>query len=314
MPKRKDKLLSEQFYYTPESDRKYMSPSLFKALTTCEARAMAKLRGEYEYPPLPSLLIGQYVETVLLNEDVERFLAEHEEMFVTKLVENADTIAKVAETNPELVTRNLTWKPSSKNKAKELRPDAFSIERELRSEFTICGQVIERAQRDKMFMDFLQGDHQTVLTGTIDGVLWKGKTDVIDVEKGRIVDLKVMADTKRRGGISFIEAYRYDEQLAIYRLLAEKTYKKPFRCYIACVTKESPSDVVLAEVPEWRIRELEASVRDRMPHVAAVWRGEIEPEHCGMCDYCRDTKVLTHPIDFDLVGMSQSEMRSIGAA
>lgn len=40
MGKKIDKLLSEELYYSCESDRKYMSPSLYKQFVRCEHRAM----------------------------------------------------------------------------------------------------------------------------------------------------------------------------------------------------------------------------------------------------------------------------------
>lgn len=314
MPK-PDKLLSEELYYSKESDRKYMSPSLFKQFCRCENRAMALLNGQYEWPASPALLIGQYVESVLLDESPEAFLTAHPEMFSIKLVEQDDTIQKVGATYPELVTRNGTWKSGALTKARELMPEAFERAAAIKADYQICDQVIERAKRDKMLMEYLcDGDHQTVLTGKISGIRWKGKTDTINVEKRRIVDLKVMRDTQRRGGVSFIEAMRYDEQLAIYHELAQQMYGGDWECYVAVITKESPSGIELARIPDWRINELKVLIEEYTPHVAEVWQGKRPPTRCEVCDWCRETKIITEPIDSDLVGMSREELIAVGGS
>ena len=310
-----DILLSEELYYSKESDRKYMSPTLFKQLCRCEARAMALLDGEYEWPASPALLIGQYVESVLLDEEPDKFLQEHPEMFTQKLVETPATIEIVAEAHPELVTKNMTWKSGCLTKAREMMPEAFQKQSTIKADFQICEQVIERARRDKMLMEYLtDGDHQTVLTGTIGGVLWKGKTDTINVSKHRIVDLKIMRDMQRRGGIGFIEYMKYDEQLAAYHKMASEMYGGDWECYIVVVTKETPSGIELAKVPAWRISDLQESIERRTPFVAQAWKREREPMRCDVCDYCRETKVITETIDSDLVGMSADELYAVGGS
>lgn len=310
----KDPLLTEGSYYSAESDRKYMSPSLYKQFANCEHRAMALLNRDYVWPPSPAMVIGQYVEARLLGEDPEAFAAAHPEMFVTKLEETDETIPMVAQVHPELVTSGGRWKSGALSKARELMPEAFTLHSRVRSEYEVCESVISRAQRDAMFMGYLtDGDHQTVLSGRIGGADWKGKTDTINLEKRRIVDLKVMRDMQRRGGRSFIEVLRYDEQLAVYAELARQMYGGDWECYIAIVTKETPSGICLAKVPDWRIAELLGGIDSRMPHVSKVWHGEIPPVHCGVCDYCRDTNIITEAIDSDLVGMSTAELLACGA-
>lgn len=309
-----DILLTEEKYYTAESDRKYMSPSLYKQYMKCEHRTEAMLRGDYTFPPLPALLIGQYVESVLLDEDPESFLSQHPEMFSTKLEVNVDTIAKVAEQFPELVTRNLTWKSGALSRAREAMPEAFTRISSLKADFEICDQVINRARRDNMLMEYLtDGDHQTVLTGMLGDMLWKGKTDTINVGKRRIVDLKVMCDMQRRGGVSFVEAMRYDEQLAIYRELAQQQFGGDWECYIAVVTKETPSGVELIRVPDWRCDQLIADLEASCVFLKTLRDGKREPTRCGVCDYCRDTHIITEAIDSDLVGMSHDELSAVGA-
>ena len=307
------RLLTPDMYYTAESDKAWMSPSLYKSITTCEARAMAKLAGDYEYPDMPALTIGQVVESIVLNEDPDKVISAHPEMYTTKLAETPDTIQIVASAYPELVTRNMTWRQGALTKARELMPEAFDKQSYLKADYDIIQQCVDRLRSDKMLMEYLQGDHQTVLTGEIGGMRWKGKTDVIDIEHHRIVDLKVMRDFSRRGGLSFVEAMRYDEQLADYVELARQTYGGDWEAYIVAVSKETPSDICLARIPAWRIAECLQSVEAGSPSVRAVWTGARAPHECGRCDYCREHKHITEPIDSDLVGMCRRELLDIGA-
>ena len=48
-----------------------------------------------------------------------------------------------------------------------------------------------------------------------------------------------------------------------------------------------------------------------MPRILAVKNGEVKAERCGVCEYCRSTKVLTEPIDFELVGFSTREIKGM---
>lgn len=48
-----------------------------------------------------------------------------------------------------------------------------------------------------------------------------------------------------------------------------------------------------------------------MPRILEVKNGKAEPERCGVCEYCRQTKVLTAPIDFELVGFNNRELNVI---
>lgn len=306
-------LLTEDRYYTPESDMAFMSASLYKSLNSCAARAIARLHGEYEPEPSIAMTIGQLVEAQLLGEDVNAVLDAHPEAFSTKLAETPDTIPMVAAEHPELVTRNNTWRPGALTKARELMPEAFERQVSLRSDYDIVAQCVEAVRQQPMLMEYLQGDHQTTVYGDIGGLCWKGRLDVFDAEKRRIVDLKVMRDFARRGMQgSFVESFSYDRQLAIYRELVRQQYGIDCDCYIVAVSKETPSNVELIHIPEWRCDELIADLEANAARIEPVWHGTARPQGCGVCDYCRQTKRITRPIEFDLVGMSTRELAAIG--
>lgn len=76
-------ILTPENYYSPEANFEYMSVSQFKDFSGtygqvgCEARAMAKLRGEYQEEKTTALLVGSYVDSYFEGpESLERFKSE----------------------------------------------------------------------------------------------------------------------------------------------------------------------------------------------------------------------------------------------
>lgn len=84
-------ILTPENYYSPEANFEYMSVSQFKDFSGtygqvgCEARAMAKLRGEYQEEKTTALLVGSYVDSYFEGpESLERFKSENPEIFTQK--------------------------------------------------------------------------------------------------------------------------------------------------------------------------------------------------------------------------------------
>ena len=84
-------VLTPENYYSPEANFEYMSVSQFKDFSGtygqvgCEARAMAKLRGEYQEEKTTALLVGSYVDSYFEGpESLERFKSENPEIFTQK--------------------------------------------------------------------------------------------------------------------------------------------------------------------------------------------------------------------------------------
>lgn len=172
---------------------------------------------------------------------------------------------------------------------------------QLKADFVQAEEIITFLQKDPMFMRYMSGRKQVIMTRELFGTLWKIKMDSYHPDK--IVDLKVMRSMERIMGKSFVEHWGYDLQMAIYAAVEGRD----LATYLAAVTKQDPPDKAIISVPRWRRDELIEDVRKKMPHILAVKRGEIPPMRCGVCEYCRATKMLTEPIDFEMVGLSASE-------
>lgn len=253
-------------YYSGEANREYMSVSQYKQFKSCEAAAMAQLKGEWQMPKTTALLVGSYVDS-WFEGTLEEFKAE----------------------NPEIFKKDGT----------------------LGADYIQAEEIITRVQADPLFMKFMSGRKQVIRTAELFGCPWKIKID--SRLRDKIVDLKVMRSMERIMGKSFVEYWGYDLQMAIYAAVEEKALKRkaPLSTYLAVVTKQIPADIELIEIPKWRREELLQDVERSMPHILAVKSGKAEPERCGVCEYCRSTKKLTGPIDFELVGLSTAEKKAI---
>lgn len=178
-------------------------------------------------------------------------------------------------------------------------PEIVKRDGTLKSEYMQADRIIQRINRDPMFCEYMAGEKQRIMTGEIDGVPYKIKMDSYTPDV-RIVDLKVVRDFKSiwtplSGRITFIEAWGYDIQGAIYQAIEGNGL--PF--YIAAVTKEREPDIAIIEIPQRQLDAAMEVVRNESGHIALVKRGIIPPIRCEHCDYCKATKVLDRVISAD---------------
>ncbi|MEG0898460.1 MAG: PD-(D/E)XK nuclease-like domain-containing protein [Oscillospiraceae bacterium] len=263
--------LTNANYYSAKANREYMSVSQFKDFNKCEAMAMAKLNGLFVQEKSTALLVGSYVDSYFEG-----------------------TLGEFKEANPEI----------------------FKKDGDLKADYKQAETIIKRIESDKLFMEYMAGEKQIIRTGELFGAKWKIKID--SLPKDKIVDLKCMRSMERIMGISFVEHWQYDWQMAVYREIErygrEKKLKKcvsPLETYLAVATKETPTNLEVIHIPDWRLRECLLEIENLMPRVLAVKNGEVEPERCGVCEYCRMTKVLTAPIEFEDVGFSNKDLKAM---
>lgn len=172
---------------------------------------------------------------------------------------------------------------------------------ELKAAYIKSRAAIERAEADPLFIQYMGGDVQKILTGELFGVEWKIKVDSLHDDK--IVDLKYMRDmgTVYMDGErkSFVQAYGYDLQGYIYQQIVEQNTGKHLPFYLAVITKEDPANIELIHISDKFLNVNKGMVEHYLPIFDAIKRGEVEPERCGSCPYCRQSKQLTGPIEFE---------------
>ena len=263
--------LNEKNYYDKEMNLKYVSVSQYKLFsdpyrTCCEAAALAEIRGEYEKPVTKSLLIGSFVDEALTG-DLESFKSTHPELFVTR-----------------------------GDRKGELKADYIQAE-----------EMVARAKKDHTFMAYVTGGvHQAIYTGEVNAVPVKIKIDHVAYKDGEpvaIVDLKTVKSmtesfyVKDSGEyMSWVERWHYDLQGAVYqRIYAQNNDGIMLPFYIAAISKDKDSDGVahprlkIIQIPQNKMDDRFAEFEQNIRKIDRLKKGEIEPIHCGKCDYCADT-------------------------
>lgn len=257
-----EQLENDEIYYSKKASWQYMSVSQYKNFKDCEAAALAELKGEYEPDRnVKALLVGNYVHSYFES-------------------------------------------PEAHEKFKEEHKDQLYSSRKpygLLKDFQVADAMIEKLSNDKNFNLIWQGQHEVPLTGQIDDIDWKGKIDLLNVDKGYFVDLKTTKDIYEGKWISkdgsniktnFAEAYNYYLQIAIYEELLKQKYGKPFKGYIVAISKQD-----IPAIAGIRIREIDKQnelimMQGSIGRIQAIKDGNIEPKRCGKCEYCRMTSSL----------------------
>lgn len=260
--------LTSSNYFNKDANNQYWSVSSFKAFDKCEASGLAQVRGQYEREETDALLIGSYVDAYFTG-DFPRYQMEHEEQMFTK-------------------------------------------KGTLYAKYETADRCVNAIECQPLMLEYLEGEKQVIRTGSLFGVDWKIKMDVYYdhewtdsdgvVRPGRIVDLKCVKDFSDIyepgfGYRSWIEYWGYDIQGAVYQKIEQISSGRdePLPFFLAVVTKEKVPDVNVIEIPQHVLDTALKVVEAKIDRFDLVKMGEIPPERCGTCTYCKETKILTAP-------------------
>lgn len=191
---------------------------------------------------------------------------------------------------------------------KAKHPNIFKRDGNLKAEYTKANEIINRIGRDELFMKYMSGQKQVIMTAELFGAKWKIKIDSY-LEDKAIVDLKCMKALHKKewagdfGNMDFTQYWGYDIQGAVYQEVVYQNTGKRLPFYIAAATKEKEPDIAIIHIDDRHLREKLIEVESNTRNILALKNGEYEPTRCEMCDYCKHTKVLTKPIHFsELLG------------
>lgn len=179
-------------------------------------------------------------------------------------------------------------------------PDIFKKDGSLKAEFIRALSIINRIERDKLFLSYISGEKQVIMSGEIGGVKVKIKIDSLWPDK--IVDLKIMQNFEpiydpEKGRMLWFEAWGYDLQGAVYQEIVRQNTGKQLPFYLAAATKEKITDIDIVHVPQEMLDfALEGFATD-VTMFDAIKRRIIEPQRCEKCDYCKSTKILMEPTE-----------------
>lgn len=197
---------------------------------------------------------------------------------------------------------------------KQAHPEIFTKSGTLKSEYIKADEIIKRIESDKQLMYYLSGEKQKIMTGTLYGIKFKAKMDSYK-EHEFIADLKVMKDFQPiwSNGIkkNFIEAYSYTIELAIFQEIVYQNTGEKLPCFIVGITKETPSDVGIFEIPQVQLDLAINSIKEHIGRIESIINGEIEPHRCEICEYCRLTK-KAKVMNYYFAGMTGDQLREEG--
>ena len=184
---------------------------------------------------------------------------------------------------------------------KAQNPEIFTKSGTLKAEYKKAEEIINRAESDSLFMQFMSGKKQVIFTADMFGAKWKVKLDSYIPGKC-IVDLKCMKSlrethyVKDYGRMDFVRYWGYDIQAAIYQEVVRICTGEKLPFYIAGLSKEKEPDMEIIQVPQVSMDEKLCEIEQNTPKILMLKSGEIPPIRCETCDYCKHTKVLHSPI------------------
>ena len=120
-----------------------------------------------------------------------------------------------------------------------------------------------------------------------------------------IVDLKCVRsfeeiyDHETGAWRHFIDYWGYTTQGAIYQEVVRQNTGERLPFYIAAVTKEKPQpDLRVYYIPDDVLDDQLDIVKNLSPRFDKIKHGDLIPQRCEKCAYCRFTKVLSEAVNY----------------
>ena len=181
-------------------------------------------------------------------------------------------------------------------------PEIFKRDGTLKSEYIQAEAIIQRILQDKLFVEYISGKSQAIMTGEINGVAVKIKVDSLHPDK--IVDLKVMSDFADKydaevGRQPWFEYWGYDLQGAVYQEIVRQNTGEKLPFYLAAATKEKAIDIDIVHLSQTMLDFALDRFKENVEMFDAMKHDIIEPDRCEKCEYCKISKVLTAPTESD---------------
>lgn len=261
-------ILTAENYFSREADMEYLSVSQFNSFVgtplkkRCEARAMARLNGNWQDKPSTAMLIGSYVDAYF-EGTLSEFKSAHPEILTQKGdlrsdFVKAEEIIRFAEKDPFLM--------------KYLVGDGLA-------QVIVTGEIGGAKWKGKL-------DRLHVGVAIVDGKVVASIRDKI-------------WDDFQRVKINFVEAYGYIRQGAVYQELWYQMSGERLPFFIAAISKETVPDKEIIYIHDSILKYALEEIAESVENVMMVKEGKLPPFACGECDYCKSIKMLESPIYFN---------------
>lgn len=245
--------ISKENYYTPEADLNTFSVSQYKLFKQCEAKALAKVKGEYRQADNDAFLLGKYVHS-WSEGTLEEFKNENPALFSTRGATKGQLKSSFMVANKMIET---------------LEKDS------------VCMKFLE-GEKEVLIQGELFG---VKWRGMVD-ILNINKGFFADLKTTQGI-------YKKYSGFNFIENYGYIEQMAVYRELIKQQFGKDLIPYIVAVTKEDIPDKAVIRIDKGytdsKLQEMEFYTE----RFQAIKEGKVDPVGCGSCDYCKSVNKIS---------------------
>lgn len=244
--------LTEETYFSPAAEAYYMGSTQFKRFASCEAGALASIRGLWIEEKSTALLVGSYVDAHF-SGTLDLFRAQH----------------------PEIYTRT----GSLKSEYEQANYIIQRIERDEQFMAAISGpkQVIMTGEIEGVPVKIKIDCPQPYMT--VDLKIMRDMEDVYNREDRCWQPFWKAWGYDIQGAI-YREIRRQNEGVTL-----------PFGLAVATKEKPEP-DLDLLILPDAALDEALEIVRSQIVYFDGLKKGLYEPERCEKCDYCRSTKVL----------------------
>lgn len=259
-------ILTTENYFSSEAMTEYFSVSQYKDFVGtlgqrgCEARAMAKMRGEWQTIPTTAMLVGSYVDSHF-EGTLDVFCSQNPQLFKKK---SGDLLA------PYIQAENII---------NRIENDPYFM-RTLAGEKQVIftGEIFGvqwKCKIDSLNREFFITDLK-IMRDNIREAFW----------------------AKDVGYMSFVPYWGYDIQAAVYQKLVTMKLGRELPFFLSVATKNQYPDIAVIGFDQPYLDSVLSTIHPNIARIKALKEGTVEPDRCENCDYCKSTKVLCKAIHF----------------
>jgi len=260
-----DFILTKDNYFSQEASRRFCGASQLKQFVSCEAQAMAQLRGEYQMEQTEAMLQGSFVHA-WSEGTLDKFIEEHPEVMLKKggLKESF----RICETIIDTIKNDKA-----------------------------LSNIIGQCDKERVFKGQIFGLDFKIMVDLLN--VEKGYFADLKIMKS--ISEQTWSDEYKRK-VNFVIAWHYDWQMAIYMEILRQNFERLLIPNIIALSKEKVPDKALITFATEDEGSLEAfrdvTINEMREHILRVkqLKEGAEPKRCGKCDYCKATKQIKEPV------------------
>jgi len=256
-------ILTDDNYFSQESNEKFMSVSQFKQGVECEARMVAELKGEYQRPYSTALTVGSYIHSAFESYEVfELFKAQNSHLILNKNKTIKSDFLQAEKMIYALKNDEFCMYALTGEKEVIYTGELFGVEWKIK---------IDNINHEKKFFSDIKS------TKGLYDRYWSNRF---------------------KAYVSFVEMYGYDIQMAVYQEIIRQNTGRIYNPFVVAVTKESTPDKAIIHFDEEELKDALEYVSEHIESVQCAKETGLGMR-CEKCEYCRQTKKLKTTISVE---------------